>query len=76
VCVLVEQINYTFFLGLGCGLAVCNEDEIEPCLKLKRLQILCENVMFRPLVEAITRSECGSTSSNLGPYLGLLVYYT
>jgi hypothetical protein len=49
---------------------VCNEDETEPCLKLKMLQFLCERKCFRPLVEGITRSECGPTSSNLGPYLG------
>ncbi len=40
MCVLIEQINYIlFFWG---GLVMCNEDETEPCLKLKMLQILCE----------------------------------
>ncbi len=40
MCVLIEQINYIlFFWG---GLVMCNEDETGPCLKLKMLQILCE----------------------------------
>lgn len=48
---------------------MCNEDETEPCLKLKRLQILCERKCSGPcLVEGITRSECGPMPSN--PYLG------
>jgi hypothetical protein len=62
VCVLVEQINYTFFFFLFFflgGLVVCNEDETEPCLKLKRLQILCERKCSGPWLRALLEVSVG-----------------
>jgi hypothetical protein len=53
VCTLVEQINYTFFLFFLGGLVVCNEDETEPCLALKMLQILCERKCSGPWLRAL-----------------------